>query len=76
MGALEVQFIFFSHCLNDLAKYLTKSCGSGIYISDTVQQYNLLMLADEVSRFADTVCPVTEADQNYIGIFFSGWSKI
>ena len=45
----------FSIFINDLANYVNSPNERGIYVSDEISDLNILMFADDVASFADTV---------------------
>ena len=47
--------IIFSLFINDLVEYLRSETGSGIFISNDIEDLLALMFADDVSCFSDTV---------------------
>ena len=45
----------FSIFINDLANYVNSSNERGIFVKDEISDLNILMFADDVASFADTV---------------------
>ena len=47
--------LFFSLFINDIVSYLRQECGHGIFVSQDTDEIIVLMYADDISNFADTV---------------------
>ena len=54
--------IFFSIFINDLVSYLRQECKHGVIVSEDSDELIVLMYADDISNFADTVLRLQSLD--------------
>ena len=69
--------IIFILFINDLISYLKVTCGSGIFVSDEIEELHGLMCADDVSAnvlrdFCDATGMTINVDESKIAVFRNG----